>query len=187
MSQRLVPALLSQCSKQARQIEACCTSAAARALCSLDARAVTSCSSNVQQQRTFRSAACAPMLPSTSYELTTASTTWQQRRRMFIQTQSTPNPSNLMFLPGKQVMETGSRDFVNARDAMASPLASALFRIDGVEGVFFGSDFITIKVRTVRCPRWARQHLRAAAISTSRELKQQCCAWCTISIHCAVE
>ena len=66
---------------------------------------------------------------------------------MFIQTQSTPNPSNLMFLPGKSLMESGSRDFPNAREAMASPLATALFQIDGVEGVFFGSDFVTVKVR----------------------------------------
>ena len=68
---------------------------------------------------------------------------------MFIQTQSTPNPSSLMFLPGKPVMQSGSKDFQNARDAMASPLAVALFRIDGVEGVFFGSDFVTVKVRSL--------------------------------------
>jgi Scaffold protein Nfu/NifU N terminal len=70
-----------------------------------------------------------------------------QRRLMFIQTQSTPNPSSLMFLPGKPVMESGTKDFSSAREAMASPLATALFRIDGVEGVFYGSDFVTIKVR----------------------------------------
>lgn len=50
---------------------------------------------------------------------------------MFIQTQSTPNPSSLMFFPGKPVMEVGSSDFPNARVAMGSPLAKALFRIDG--------------------------------------------------------
>jgi NFU1 iron-sulfur cluster scaffold homolog, mitochondrial len=69
-----------------------------------------------------------------------------QRRNMFIQTQTTPNPSSLMFLPGKPVMENGSKDFSSAREAMSSPLANALFRIDGVEGVFFGSDFVTVKV-----------------------------------------
>jgi NFU1 iron-sulfur cluster scaffold homolog, mitochondrial len=66
---------------------------------------------------------------------------------MFIQTQPTPNPSSLMFLPGKQVMEQGSKEFSSMREAMASPLATSLFRIDGVAGVFFGSDFVTVKVR----------------------------------------
>ncbi|MBA0775937.1 hypothetical protein Gotri_011019 [Gossypium trilobum] len=67
-----------------------------------------------------------------------------QRRSMFIQTQSTPNPSSLMFYPGKAVMEVGSADFPNARSAMNSPLAKALYGIDGIIRVFFGSDFITV-------------------------------------------
>lgn len=67
-----------------------------------------------------------------------------QRRTMFIQTQSTPNPLSLMFYPGKPVMETGSADFPNARSAMSSPLAKALYGIDGITRVFFGSDFITV-------------------------------------------
>lgn len=67
-----------------------------------------------------------------------------QKRTMFIQTQSTPNPSSLMFYPGKPVMEVGSSDFPNARAAMNSPLAKALFGIDGVTRVFFGSDFVTV-------------------------------------------
>lgn len=50
---------------------------------------------------------------------------------MFIQTQSTPNPASLMFYPGKPVMEVGSADFPNARSAMNSPLAKALYGIDG--------------------------------------------------------
>lgn len=54
-----------------------------------------------------------------------------QRRSMFIQTQSTPNPMSLMFYPGKPVMEVGSADFPNARTSMNSPLAKALFGIDG--------------------------------------------------------
>lgn len=54
-----------------------------------------------------------------------------QRRSMFIETQSTPNPSSLMFYPGKPVMEVGSADFPNARSAMSSPLAKALYGIDG--------------------------------------------------------
>ncbi|PON71175.1 Iron-sulfur cluster scaffold [Parasponia andersonii] len=67
-----------------------------------------------------------------------------QKRSMFIQTQSTPNPSSLMFYPGKPVMEVGSADFPNARAAMSSPLAKALYGIDGVTRVFFGSDFVTV-------------------------------------------
>ncbi|CAM6085108.1 unnamed protein product [Calypogeia fissa] len=67
-----------------------------------------------------------------------------QRRTMFIQTQSTPNPSSLMFFPGKPVMEVGSSDFPNSRVAMGSPLAKSLFRIDGVIRVFFGADFVTV-------------------------------------------
>lgn len=50
---------------------------------------------------------------------------------MFIETQSTPNPSSLMFYPGKPVMEVGSADFPNARSAMNSPLAKALYGVDG--------------------------------------------------------
>ncbi|XP_059665931.1 nifU-like protein 4, mitochondrial isoform X2 [Cornus florida] len=67
-----------------------------------------------------------------------------QRRTMFIETQSTPNPSSLMFFPGKPVMEVGSSDFPNARSAMNSPLARALYGIDGITRVFFGSDFVTV-------------------------------------------
>nr|CAD1816935.1 unnamed protein product [Ananas comosus var. bracteatus] len=62
-----------------------------------------------------------------------------QKRSMFIQTQSTPNPLSLMFYPGKPVMEVGSADFPNARTAMNSPLAKSLFGIDGVTRVFLGS------------------------------------------------
>ncbi|VAH14726.1 unnamed protein product [Triticum turgidum subsp. durum] len=54
-----------------------------------------------------------------------------QKRTMFIQTQSTPNPQSLMFHPGKPVMEVGSSDFPHARTAMTSPLAKALFAIEG--------------------------------------------------------
>ncbi|KAK4743060.1 hypothetical protein SAY87_001061 [Trapa incisa] len=72
---------------------------------------------------------------------------WSQlggQRSMFIQTQSTPNPSSLMFYPGKPVMDVGSADFPNARTAMTSPLAKALFGIDGISRVFYGSDFVTV-------------------------------------------
>nr|GMC63582.1 nifU-like protein 4, mitochondrial [Ipomoea batatas] len=84
-----------------------------------------------------------PHLPSSPYSATWA-TNGGQRRTMFIQTQSTPNPLSLMFYPGKPVMETGSADFPNARSAMNSPLAKALFGIDGITRVFFGSDFVTV-------------------------------------------
>uniref|UniRef100_A0A1J3J5C9 NifU-like protein 4, mitochondrial n=1 Tax=Noccaea caerulescens TaxID=107243 RepID=A0A1J3J5C9_NOCCA len=67
-----------------------------------------------------------------------------QRRTMFIQTQSTPNPSSLMFYPGKPVMEVGSADFPNVRSALGSPLAKSIYAIDGVVRVFFGADFVTV-------------------------------------------
>ena len=63
---------------------------------------------------------------------------------MFIQTQPTPNPTSLMFLPGKSLLESGSKNFASAREAMASPLAKRLFAIDGVTQVFYGTDFITV-------------------------------------------
>src|SRR6218665_2737792 len=63
---------------------------------------------------------------------------------MFIQTEATPNPATLKFLPGKVVMERGTADFRNAGEAEASPLASRLFEIGGVTGVYFGYDFITL-------------------------------------------
>ncbi|GER51224.1 NFU1 iron-sulfur cluster scaffold homolog [Striga asiatica] len=82
------------------------------------------------------------MFPNHKFVTTSAMT--GQRRNIFIQTQSTPNPASLMFFPGKPIMENGSADFPNARSAMSSPLAKALFGIDGVTRVFFGSDFITV-------------------------------------------
>ena len=63
---------------------------------------------------------------------------------MNIQTELTPNPSSLKFLPGKIVMEKETADFRNVEEAKRSPFALNLFKIDGVEGVFFGSDFISI-------------------------------------------
>ena len=63
---------------------------------------------------------------------------------MLIQTESTPNPSTLKFLPGQRVMEAGTRDFATPEDAEASPLAEAIFSIGDVEGVFFGRDFISV-------------------------------------------
>ena len=63
---------------------------------------------------------------------------------MFIQTEQTPNPSVLKFLPGRHVSETGPVEFRDAGEAANSPLAEALFQLDGVEGVFFGDDFISV-------------------------------------------
>ena len=63
---------------------------------------------------------------------------------MFIQTEQTPNPQTLKFLPGKVVMDNGTAFFQNIGEAANSPFAKRLFDVEGVEGVFFGSDFITI-------------------------------------------
>ncbi|CAL1616105.1 unnamed protein product [Knipowitschia caucasica] len=65
-------------------------------------------------------------------------------RTMFVQTQDTPNPNSLKFLPGRTVLDSGTMNFAGPRDAYCSPLARQLFRIDGVKSVFFGPDFITI-------------------------------------------
>ena len=63
---------------------------------------------------------------------------------MFIQTESTPNPATLKFLPGQAVLDAGTADFPAPESAESSPLASRIFAIDGVTGVFFGSDFVTV-------------------------------------------
>ncbi len=63
---------------------------------------------------------------------------------MFIETETTPNPAVLKFLPGREVMPTGTRDFADEDDAQASPLAAALFSLGDVSGVFFGRDFISV-------------------------------------------
>jgi Fe-S cluster biogenesis protein NfuA len=63
---------------------------------------------------------------------------------MFIQTESTPNPATLKFLPGQSVLGTGSADFPSREASEKSPLAARLFGIDGVTGVFLGTDFITV-------------------------------------------
>ena len=63
---------------------------------------------------------------------------------MFIQTEATPNPATMKFLPGRAVLENGTLDLRDADQAAQSPLAERLFGIAGVSGVFFGSDFITV-------------------------------------------
>ncbi|MGK9054494.1 NifU family protein [Neorhizobium sp. CSC1952] len=83
---------------------------------------------------------------------------------MFIQTEATPNPATLKFLPGKVVMERGTADFRNAGEAEASPLASRLFSVSGVSGVYFGYDFITV---TKDDAEW--QHLKPAILGSIME------------------
>lgn len=83
---------------------------------------------------------------------------------MFIQTESTPNPATLKFLPGGPVLENGSRDMASAEDAKVSPLASALFTIEGVSGVFLGPDFISV---TKSSGEW--QHLKPAILGAIME------------------
>ena len=63
---------------------------------------------------------------------------------MFIQTEQTPNPATLKFLPGRMVLPTGSANFTSYEAALPSPLARQLFDIDGVTGVFLGHDFVTV-------------------------------------------
>ncbi|MES2498364.1 MAG: NifU family protein [Pseudomonadota bacterium] len=63
---------------------------------------------------------------------------------MLIETEPTPNPATLKFLPGREVMTTGTRDFADPDEASVSPLAEALFSLGDVTGVFFGRDFVSV-------------------------------------------
>src|SRR3546814_11953198 len=63
---------------------------------------------------------------------------------MLIETERTPNPATLKFLPGREVLGSGTREFTSPEDAEASPLASALFSLGDVTGVFYGRDFISV-------------------------------------------
>lgn len=63
---------------------------------------------------------------------------------MLIETEATPNPATLKFLPGRTVMDAGTRDFATPEEAEASPLAEALFGLGDVTGVFFGRDFVSV-------------------------------------------
>lgn len=84
---------------------------------------------------------------------------------MFIQTETTPNPATLKFLPGKVVMPEGTADFRDPASAEnTSPLAAKLFAVPGVTGVFFGYDFITV---TKEDGEW--QHLKPAILGTIME------------------
>jgi len=63
---------------------------------------------------------------------------------MYIETETTPNPATLKFLPGREVMSDGTREFTSHEDAAASPLAQALFSLGDVTGVFYGRDFLSV-------------------------------------------
>lgn len=65
-------------------------------------------------------------------------------RPMLIETETTPNPATLKFLPGRTVMDAGTRDFATPEEAEASPLAEAIFALGDVTGVFFGRDFVSV-------------------------------------------
>jgi Fe-S cluster biogenesis protein NfuA len=83
---------------------------------------------------------------------------------MFIQTEQTPNPATLKFIPGKLVLGDGTADFRSKAEAVGSPLALRLFEIDGVDGVFLGSDFISV---TKGKAEW--QHIRPAILGAIME------------------
>ena len=78
---------------------------------------------------------------------------------MFIQTEATPNPATLKFIPGKPVLPGSTREYKKAADALESPLAEKLFSVSGVSGVFLGHDFITVSKGS---GEW--QHLKPAIL-----------------------
>ena len=83
---------------------------------------------------------------------------------MFIQTEATPNPATLKFLPGRSVLETGTLEMRESADAVQSPLAEKLFGVAGVTSVFYGSDFVTV---TKDDSDW--QHLKPAILGAIME------------------
>ena len=83
---------------------------------------------------------------------------------MFIQTEATPNPQTLKFLPGREVLAGEPRDFRDAGAAAVSPLAAALFMVEGVAGVFLGADFVAV---TKNDADWA--HLKPAVLGAIME------------------
>ena len=84
---------------------------------------------------------------------------------MFIQTEPTPNPATLKFIPGKTVLGDGTVDFRDKSEAGGSPLAQRLFAVDGVAGVFLGSDFIS--VTKSEADEW--QHIKPAILGAIME------------------
>lgn len=83
---------------------------------------------------------------------------------MFIQTEATPNPATLKFIPGRAVLANGTMEFSSAEAATRSPLAERLFAVSGVTGVFYGADFVTV---TKADGDW--QHLKPAILGAIME------------------
>jgi Fe-S cluster biogenesis protein NfuA len=83
---------------------------------------------------------------------------------MFIQTEHTPNPATLKFIPGKSVLGDGTVDYRSKAEAAASPLANRLFDIEGVTGVFLGSDFISVTKGEAEWP-----HIKPAILGAIME------------------
>ena len=84
---------------------------------------------------------------------------------MFIQTEATPNPEVLKFIPGRDVTGSGTREYRAASEARTSPLAAALFEVEGVMRVFFGADFLTVTKEEGR--EW--KHLKAPILAAVME------------------
>ena len=87
---------------------------------------------------------------------------------MFIQTEETPNPATLKFLPGQTVLGTGTANFSDEDNLESSPLAKKLFNVEGVVGVFLGSDFITITKKE----DFLWEHIKPALLGTIMEFLQ---------------
>ncbi|MHC0054771.1 NifU family protein [Actibacterium sp. D379-3] len=87
---------------------------------------------------------------------------------MFIQTESTPNPATLKFLPGRSVLEAGTADFPSSETAGQSPLAERIFAADGVSAVFFGTDFVTV----TKDDAVAWDHIKPAILGAIMEFYQ---------------
>ncbi|MBX9710261.1 MAG: NifU family protein [Xanthobacteraceae bacterium] len=83
---------------------------------------------------------------------------------MFIQTEATPNPATLKFIPGRAVLDSGTMEFATRDSAARSPLAAKLFDVPGVTGVFYGSDFVTV---TKDSSDW--QHLKPSILGVIME------------------
>jgi Fe-S cluster biogenesis protein NfuA len=85
-------------------------------------------------------------------------------KTMFIQTEATPNPATLKFIPGRAVLDSGTMEFTNRESAARSPLAYKLFSVPGVTSVFYGSDFVTV---TRDGSDW--QHMKPAILGAIME------------------
>ena len=88
----------------------------------------------------------------------------RRRKTLFIQTEATPNPATLKFIPGRTVLDTGTMEFANREAAGRSPLAERLFDVPGVSGVFYGYDFVTV---TKADGDW--QHLKPSILGAIME------------------